>query len=218
MSFLNILARKSSTAGALGSMPIYGQAATTSSSPRWRSWVSYSVIQLHDLAIAPRQTVAGGVSSAIGARQSPGKPDSMAPKPRLTPMRLAKRTTNETGPKLSWAGPGPRPAGEPAGHPHQVRVVQQLITVTVQPPPPHPEPTRVVPQREIRVEHNPIHTIVGIGQQIPVAFNELINHRGTLGDTSRATITRQPKLPRRDHRYRAKSGTGVDVFEHSDFL
>jgi len=96
-------------------------------------------------------------------------------------------------------GPGPHPAGEPPGHPHQVGVVQQLITVTVQPPPPHPEPTRVVTQREIRVEHDPVHTIVGTGQQIPVAFAELVNHRRTLRVTGRATITRHPTLPRRGH-------------------
>jgi hypothetical protein len=42
-------------------------------------------------------------------------------------------------------GGGADPAGEPAGHPHQVCVVQ-LRVVAVQPPPPRAEPARVVAQ------------------------------------------------------------------------
>ena len=34
------------------------------------------------------------------------------------------------------------PAGEPAGHPHQVRAVQLVVTALVQASPPGPEPTR----------------------------------------------------------------------------
>src|SRR3954468_2452106 len=42
------------------------------------------------------------------------------------------------------AGRGPDPAGEPAGHPHQVRVVQ-LLVVAVQPSPPGAERMSRVP-------------------------------------------------------------------------
>ena len=37
------------------------------------------------------------------------------------------------------------PAGEPAGEPHQMRVVQLLIAVAVPTPPPHPEAARRMP-------------------------------------------------------------------------
>ena len=56
--------------------------------------------------------------------------------------------------------PGLDPAGEPARHPHQVRVVQLLVAVAVQPPPPAPEPARVMPQREIGVQHDPVHAVI----------------------------------------------------------
>jgi hypothetical protein len=62
---------------------------------------------------------------------------------------------------------GSDPAGEPVGHPHQVRVIQLLI-IAVQPPPPGPEPARVVPQREVGVEHDPVHAVVAARQQIAV--------------------------------------------------
>ena len=72
-------------------------------------------------------------------------------------------------------GPGPYSTGEPAGHPHQMRVVQLLITTPMPPPPPHPKPTRVMPQREVGVEHNTIHTVITARQKIHITFGELIN-------------------------------------------
>ena len=48
---------------------------------------------------------------------------------------------------IPWAPAQAHTRREPPGHPHQLRVVQQLITVIVQTPSPHPEPTGVVPQR-----------------------------------------------------------------------
>jgi len=70
---------------------------------------------------------------------------------------------------------GSDPSGEPSGHPHQMRVVQILVTVLVPTPPPHPEPARVVPQRVAGVEHDPIHTVIRAGQQIAVPGSELID-------------------------------------------
>jgi hypothetical protein len=43
-------------------------------------------------------------------------------------------------------------------------------------PPPGPEPARVVPQREEGVQHDPVHAVIGAGQQIPVPLAEVISH------------------------------------------
>ena len=81
---------------------------------------------------------------------------------------------------LVGSGPGPHPTSEPTGHPHQMRIVQLLITTLMPPPPPHPKPARLMTQREVRVEHNAIHAVIAARQQIPLTFGELINHRDTL--------------------------------------
>src|SRR6266571_5781896 len=57
-------------------------------------------------------------------------------------------------------GIGPHPAGEPAREPHHVGVVQVLLGAAVQPPPPGPEPARIVPQRIVGVQHDPVHAVV----------------------------------------------------------
>jgi hypothetical protein len=66
------------------------------------------------------------------------------------------------------------PAGEPAGEPHQVRVIQPLITIAVLTPPPRPEATRRMPQREIRVEDDPVHAVIAARQQIAAPLAEVI--------------------------------------------
>jgi hypothetical protein len=76
-------------------------------------------------------------------------------------------------------GRGPDPAGEPAGHPHQVRVVE-LLVVAVQPSPPGPEPARLVAQRVVGVEHDPVHAVVAAVEQIAVALAEPVGHLGRL--------------------------------------
>ncbi len=53
----------------------------------------------------------------------------------------------------------------------------------MQAPPPHPKPARVVTQREVGVEHDPVHAVVGAGQQLAITLAQLI-HGG------RVTITR----------------------------
>ena len=77
-------------------------------------------------------------------------------------------------------GPGPHAAGEPAGHPHQMRIVQLIVAIPMQPPPPHPKPARVVPQREVGVEHDTVHAVIAARQKIIIAFGELIKHRDTV--------------------------------------
>jgi ABC-type dipeptide/oligopeptide/nickel transport system ATPase subunit len=39
---------------------------------------------------------------------------------------------------------------------------------------PHPQPARVLSQRVERVEHDPIHTVIAAGQQIPIPRAELV--------------------------------------------
>src|SRR4029077_14135952 len=73
-------------------------------------------------------------------------------------------------------GRAPRldPPGEPARHPHQMRVVQLRVAVVVPASPPHAEPARVVPQREERVEHDPVHAVVAAAHQIRIPKAELV--------------------------------------------
>jgi hypothetical protein len=96
---------------------------------------------------------------------------------------------------LVGVSPTPYATGKSAGHPHQMRVVQQLIGVLMQPPPPHPKPTRVMPQREVGVQQDAIHAVIAARQQIPVTFGELINHRGTLRIATTPRSHQRPPLP-----------------------
>ena len=88
--------------------------------------------------------------------------------------------------------PGPHPAGEPARHPHQVRVIQLRIRIAVPAPPPGPEPARAMAQRVIRVQHDPVHAVIRAGQQVPVPLGEVIGHPPTVGLRCRS---RQPDCP-----------------------
>jgi hypothetical protein len=81
-----------------------------------------------------------------------------------------------------------------------MRVVQLLITTAMQPPPPHPKPARVMTQREVGVEHDAIHAVIAAGQQIAIAFGELVKHRDTVviypyRDHRRPTLPQGPSLP-----------------------
>jgi hypothetical protein len=73
------------------------------------------------------------------------------------------------------------PPGKPAGEAHQVRVVQLLIAVLVPPPPPDPEAARRMPQREVRVEDDPVHAVIAARQQIAAPLAEEVGHPPTLG-------------------------------------
>ena len=77
---------------------------------------------------------------------------------------------------LVGLGKGADSAGEPARHAHQLGVVQLLLGAFVQAPPPHPKPARVVPQREVGVEHDAVHAVVGAGQQLVIPLAQLISH------------------------------------------
>ena len=65
-------------------------------------------------------------------------------------------------------------------------------------PPPHPEPARIMAQRVIRIQHDPVHAVIRTGQQVPVPLRELIGHPLTVEATrtSRQDISHTaPKGP-----------------------
>jgi hypothetical protein len=64
--------------------------------------------------------------------------------------------------------PGLDPPREPTRHPHQMGVVQLGVAVAVPASPPGAEPARVVPEREERVEHDPVHAVIAAGHQIRI--------------------------------------------------
>ena len=90
---------------------------------------------------------------------------------------------------------------EPARQPHQVRVIQLRVRTAMPAAPSGPEPARVMAQRVIRVQDNPIDAVVAAGQQLPVPLSEVIGHAPTVGqrrtfpqDISR-TAPQGPLLP-----------------------
>src|SRR5207249_3777727 len=62
-------------------------------------------------------------------------------------------------------GEGPDPAGETSRHPHEVRVVELVVTAAMQGPPPGAEPAGVVAQPEVGVQHDSVHTVVAAPKQ-----------------------------------------------------
>src|SRR5262252_2236155 len=91
--------------------------------------------------------------------------------------------------------PSTDPAGEPASHAHQMGVVQLLIAVLVQAPPPDPEAARVITQREVSVEDNSVYAVVAAGQQVPIPLAEAIGHRRTVDEPCTPTTRRRRSRP-----------------------
>ncbi len=96
------------------------------------------------------------------------------------------------------AGRGPDPAGEPPGHPHQMRVVQQVLAPVVQTPPPHPEPARCVAQRVVGIEHDAVHAVIAAAQKIAVPLTEPISHHGRFPSTAPKGPPVPGRVPERD--------------------
>jgi hypothetical protein len=73
-------------------------------------------------------------------------------------------------------------------------VVQFLIGIIVQPPSPAPEPARTMTQRIIRVQHDPVHAVIGTSHQVPVPLGEVISHSLTVepARTSDQDISQTP--------------------------
>ncbi len=87
--------------------------------------------------------------------------------------------------------PGLDPAREPPRHPHQMRVVQLVVTALVQPSPPSTQPARLIPEWVERVKHDPINAVIGPNHQIRIPQTEFIaGHPPTKPPTPR-----QVKLP-----------------------
>ncbi len=108
-------------------------------------------------------------------------------------------------------GGAPRldPAGEPASHPHEVRVIELVIAAVVQPPPPAPEPARPAAERKVRLQDNPVHAVVAAAEKIAVPLGEVIGHPPTLrisGASRQPDCSPQPDCPK-GHSFRAKSRT-----------
>ncbi len=95
-------------------------------------------------------------------------------------------------------GRGPHPAGEPPGHPHQMRVVQQVLAPVVQTPPPHPEPARCVAQRVVGIEHDAVHAVIAAAQKIAVPLTEPISHHGRFPSTAPKGPPVPGRVPERD--------------------
>ena len=111
-------------------------------------------------------------------------------------------------------------AGEPAREPHQMRLVQLLIAVAVPAPPPHPEPAGRMPHLVVRVQDDPVRAVIAARQQIAAPLAEQVGHPPTLCSRRaagsswtpgrpgrRAQLGVSAGLPRRGHRFRAKSRT-----------
>ncbi len=77
-----------------------------------------------------------------------------------------------------------------------------LARSAVQRPPPSAEPARRAPEREERVEHDPVRAVVAARQQVRLSHAEVIGHPPTVGE---ARASPQPHCPRRGHRFGAKS-------------
>jgi hypothetical protein len=76
-------------------------------------------------------------------------------------------------------GPDPDPAGEPAAA--SAACFQFFVGVLVPGPPPDPEPARVMPQRVVGVERDPVHAVVAARQKILVPLAEPVDHALTVG-------------------------------------
>ena len=71
------------------------------------------------------------------------------------------------------------------------------------PPPAAPELTGIMAQREVGVEHDPVHAVIGPVQQVPMPLGT--SHRPP-ADRARLIAARQPNCPK-GHSFRAKSQT-----------
>src|SRR6266498_1678510 len=106
--------------------------------------------------------------------------------PRAAPQALTRRASRPAISSLTKddrhaarRAPGLDPPREPTRHPHQMGVIEPIIR-PMQPPPPDPKPTRVVPPREVAIEHDPVHAVVRAAHQVRVPLTELIGHAGTV--------------------------------------
>ena len=72
-------------------------------------------------------------------------------------------------------GESANPATETTSHAHQVSVVQGLVAA-VQQPPPSAKPSRLLPQREVSVENDTVHTVILTFKKIGVLIAKSVAH------------------------------------------
>jgi hypothetical protein len=89
---------------------------------------------------------------------------------------------------------------EPAGHAHQVVVVQFVIGTVMEPAPPRAEPTSRIAQRAVSIQHDAIYAVVAAVQQIRVLCAQLVGPH-VRQDSNAASAM----LPRRGHFFAAQS-------------
>ena len=119
-----------------------------------------------------------------GRRWGPGHQDHEHPRPQTRmvakvllgdEMLALPRSAVDDRHAMDF-GPLTNPTGEPAGHAHEVSVVEILVAVVVPSPPPGPEPAGAVSHREVGVEHDPVDAVITAGQQVAIAIRELVTH------------------------------------------
>jgi hypothetical protein len=86
-------------------------------------------------------------------------------------------------------------------------MIQLVVAAAVQPPPPAPEPARIVPDREEGVQHDPVHAVIAAIDQVPVPFGEVIGHALTVEPTRSSHQDISHTAPEEGHSFRAKSRT-----------
>src|SRR6266480_3630376 len=94
-------------------------------------------------------------------------------------------------------GEGPNPPSETAGQADQMGVVERVVMATMPGPPPHPETARGVANRQVGVEHQSVHTVIGPFQQIlvlsgPVVFRA---HAANLRESPVRALTAARRAP-----------------------
>jgi hypothetical protein len=62
-------------------------------------------------------------------------------------------------------------------------------------------------QRVVRVQHDPVHTVVATGQKLPVSLSEVIGHPPTVELTRTSSQDISRTAPEGGHSFRAKSRT-----------
>src|SRR6266436_8206957 len=67
-------------------------------------------------------------------------------------------------------------SAEPAGQPHQMRIVQGFVRSRERPPP-HTETAGTMPHAEIGIQNNAIHAIVVAAQQVVIEVAQPVWHR-----------------------------------------
>ena len=183
-----------------------------------------SPLRVHDVervVVHVRRASSPGCRSPRSRTGAPATPSPVPSRPGSGTPRLATVVGRPGSPRRSGACVHPllqSITGTPFAAPHALtrRANRPAIRIRwlssscsslslCQPPPPHPEPARAVPHRVVGVEHDPVHTVIRAGQQIPVPLAEVIGHPPTVGRPTH----RDQSCPEGATRSGRSPGTGV---------